>query len=93
MRKKITALAENSNYFWRLRYRDRNLGWSSWSTEISFSTTNSSLSENLLLNGGAENSTMNWTEVSGSFESILSGECAGNDSYSGASLFAVGGVC
>ena len=91
--KKITALAENTNYFWRLRYRDRNLGWSSWSAEISFSTTNSSLSENLLLNGGAENSTMNWTEVSGSFESILSGECAGNDSYSGASLFAVGGVC
>ncbi|MDG1351211.1 MAG: metallophosphoesterase [Crocinitomicaceae bacterium] len=91
--KEITQLEENSDYYWRLRYRDRNLAWSSWSDGVSFNTTSSILSENLLLNGGAENSTSNWTEVSGSFESISSGECEGNDAYSGNSLFAVGGVC
>ena len=91
--KEISSLEENTSYFWRVRYRDRNLSWSEWSNSISFNTTNSALSENLLLNSGAENGTENWNETSGSFESILSGECAGNDAHSGSYLFAVGGVC
>ena len=91
--KEISSLNENSSYFWRVRYRDRNLSWSEWSSSISFNTTSSALSENLLLNPGAENGTENWNETSGSFESILSGECEGNDALSGSYLFAVGGVC
>jgi hypothetical protein len=39
------------------------------------------------------NGTSNWTETAGSFESITSGQCAGNNARSGARLFAVGGVC
>jgi hypothetical protein len=91
--KEISSLDENSSYFWRVRYRDRNLSWSAWSNNISFTTTASTLSENLLLNPGAENGTENWNETSGAFESILSGECAGNNAHSGSYLFAVGGVC
>jgi hypothetical protein len=89
----ISALLPNTTYYWRVRYRDRNLVWSNWSEVATFQTTNSQLSANLLLNAGAENNTNNWTPVSGSFESIASGECAGNNAHSGARLFAVGGVC
>ena len=91
--REINSLQESTNYFWRVRYRDRGLGWSDWSDPIEFSTSLSIYSENLLQNPGAEDGTNSWTGVSGSFESILSGECAGNNSYSGARLFAVGGVC
>ena len=91
--KEISLLDENSSYYWRVRYRDRNLSWSDWSDGISFQTTESTLSENLLLNPGAEEGTVNWTQVSGSFEAIMSGECAGNNSHSGNFLYAVGGVC
>ncbi|MBT5438934.1 MAG: T9SS type A sorting domain-containing protein, partial [Flavobacteriales bacterium] len=91
--REISSLQESTNYFWRVRYRDRSLGWSDWSDPIGFSTSLSIYSANLLQNPGAEDGTNSWTGVSGSFESILSGECAGNNSYSGARLFAVGGVC
>ena len=91
--REVTMLNENTNYYWRVRYRDRNLSWSDWSGGISFQTTESTLSENLLLNAGAEEGTSNWTSVSGSFEAISSGECAGNNAYAGSYLFAVGGVC
>ena len=91
--REINSLQESTNYFWRVRYRDRSLGWSDWSDPIGFSTSLSIYSANLLQNPGAEDGTNSWTGVSGSFESILSGECAGNNSYSGARLFAVGGVC
>ena len=91
--REINSLQESTNYFWRVRYRDRSLGWSDWSDPIEFSTLLSVYSANLLQNPGAEDGTSSWTAVSGSFESILSGECAGNNSYSGSRLFAVGGVC
>ena len=45
------------------------------------------------MNPGAEDGVANWTQVEGSFESIASGECAGNNAHSGSRLFAVGGVC
>ena len=93
IKKEISSLEENTSYFWRVRYRDQNLSWSDWSNGISFTTTSSALSENLLLNPGAENGTEAWNETSGAFEAILSGECAGNDAHTGSYLFAVGGVC
>ena len=91
--REISTLGENTNYYWRLRYRDRQLAWSDWSQSISFSTGSSSSSDNLLMNPGAEDNVTNWTEVEGSFESIASGECAGNNAHSGSRLFAVGAVC
>ncbi|MFT4525692.1 MAG: hypothetical protein ACI85F_001847 [Bacteroidia bacterium] len=89
----ITILDPNSTYYWRLRYRDRSLGWSEWCQTVEFSTSASSLTSNLLLNGDAENGTTNWVEDAGSFESIASGDCGGINAYSGSRLFAVGGVC
>ncbi|OWY20306.1 hypothetical protein C7N43_09960 [Sphingobacteriales bacterium UPWRP_1] len=89
----ITILQENTTYFWRVRYRDQSLGWSNWSETVSFHTSPSALTANLLLNGGAEGGTANWVEIAGSFESITSGQCAGNNAHSGSRLFAVGGVC
>ena len=89
----VKNLEENKTYYWRLRYRDRSLFWSEWSDLVTFQTKPSSLSPNLLLNGGAENGTISWVEQIGSFESILSGECSGNQAFSGSRLFAVGGVC
>ena len=91
--REISILQENSGYYWRVRYRDRSLGWSEWSDAIGFSTSNSLFSANLLINPGAEDNVTGWTQVEGSFESISSGECAGNNSHSGTRLFAVGGVC
>ncbi len=89
----VTSLSGNTTYYWQVRYRDRGLGWSDWSETITFQTSNSNLTANLLLNGGAENGVADWVEVAGSLESINSGECAGNNAYSGSKLFAVGGVC
>lgn len=90
---KIEGLADNSTYFWRVRYRDRSLGWSPWSEPIRFFTGPTNATGNLLLNGGAEDGIDGWTATEGVIESILSGECAGNDAHSGDRLFAVGGVC
>lgn len=89
----VTGLSENTTYYWQVRYRDRSLAWSEWSDAVMFQTASSNLTGNLLLNGGAEDGTNNWVETQGSFESISSGECAGNDANSGSKLFAVGGVC
>ena len=91
--REISILQENSSYYWRVRYRDLSLGWSEWSDAIGFSTSNSLFSANLLINPGAEDNVTGWTQVEGSFESISSGECAGNNAHSGSRLFAVGGVC
>lgn len=89
----VTGLNENTTYYWQVRYRDKSLAWSEWSDAVTFQTSNSSLTPNLLTNGGAENDLTGWTETQGSFESINSGECAGNNAYAGSKLFAVGGVC
>ena len=86
-------LAPNTTYFWRVRYRDQSLGWSAWSDAMTFSTSASFVSPNLLQNGGAENGTSNWIQDAGSFESITSAQCGGNNAFQGSRLFAVGGVC
>ena len=52
-----TNLSDNQSYYWRVRYRNDNLDWSDWSTTKTFTTgtsTLTSLTGNLLLNGNAE---------------------------------------
>jgi acid phosphatase type 7 len=35
----IILLKPNTTYFWRVRYRDKNLNWSDWSETVSFITS------------------------------------------------------
>lgn len=89
----ILGLDENSTYWWRVRYRDRELNWSEWSTPVSFTTGASIASPNLLLNPGAEDSLANWTPVEGIVEALTNGVCNGITPNSGDRYFAVGGLC
>lgn len=87
----INSLKANTNYCWRVRYRNSNLTWSAWSTPVNFTTTTNYITSNLILNPGAESGITNWT---GDIESIPSGGCGGvPTAFQGANLFAVGGVC
>lgn len=87
------GLEENTEYCWRVRYRDEHLLWSEWSLPVNFTTGNSALSANLLFNPGAENGTADWTARTGIIESLADGECGGESPRSGAAYFAVGGLC
>ena len=89
----ILGLDENSNYWWRVRYRDRELNWSEWSSPVSFSTGASIASPNLLINAGAEDSLANWIPVEGVVEALTDGVCQGITPHSGDRYFAVGGLC
>ncbi len=89
----ITGLAENTNYFWRVRYRDRELNWSDWSAPAAFSTGESALSPNLLINPGAENDLAAWTTTEGIVETLTTEECNGISPFAGEQYFAVGGLC
>ena len=44
----ISSLDGSSNYCWRVRYRDRGLSWSDWSTPIPFVTDNSIVNNRLI---------------------------------------------
>ena len=90
---KILGLVENSTYWWRVRYRDRELNWSDWSTPVSFNTGTSIALPNLLLNPGAEDSLMHWTVTEGNVESLAAGICNGVSPNSGEKYFVVGGLC
>ena len=90
---KILGLAENANYWWRVRYRDRELNWSDWTTPVAFSTGASIAPPNLLINPGAEDSLMSWTIQEGIVESLTDGICNGISPHSGQRYFAVGGLC
>jgi hypothetical protein len=90
---KIVGLDENSSYWWRVRYRDRELNWSDWTVPVAFSTSASLASPNLLLNPGAEDSLMHWTVSEGIVESLTDGICNGISPHSGDRYFAVGGLC
>ncbi|MFT5183949.1 MAG: hypothetical protein ACI84C_001077 [Flavobacteriales bacterium] len=90
---KITGMPENASLFWRVRYRDSSLGWSSWSAAAAFSTGSSNESANLLFNQGAENAVNNWTVSQGVVESLTAGECDGTAPYTGSRYFCVGGAC
>ncbi len=89
----VNGLNENSNYCWRVRYRDQYLEWSDWSSPVSFETGTSGLTDNLLLNAGAEDGVNDWTVETGVIESLTDGECNGEAPYSGTYYFAVGGLC
>ena len=61
----INNLEPFSNYWWRVRYRDKTLNWSEWSAPVNFTTGESMAPDNLLANPGAEDSLANWTVVEG----------------------------
>ena len=90
---KILGLEGNANYWWRVRYRDRELNWSEWSTPVSFNTGASISSPNLLMNAGAEDSLMHWTVTEGIVEALTAGVCNGVSPNSGERYFIVGGLC
>ena len=89
----ISGLDENSDYWWRVRYRDRELNWTDWTTPAAFSTGASITSPNLLINPGAEDSLYNWMVVEGIVEALADGVCDGTSPHSGSRYFAVGGLC
>ena len=89
----VTSLTPTTSYCWRVRYRDKSLAWSNWSSPISFTTDSSMLTANLLTNIGAETGTTNWTATAGVIESLGAGECAGTSPYAGSKYFAVGAIC
>lgn len=87
----LASVTANTDYCWRVRYRNNNLTWSGWSTPISFTPTPPNyVSTNLLQNGDAETGTSNWT---GDIEALVSDECGSVPTYEGTNFFAVGGVC
>lgn len=89
----ILGLSENTSFWWRVRYRDKELNWSDWSVPAAFSTGESGYSQNLLRNPGSETELVNWVIDEGIVESQLAGDCAGTNPYSGDRYFAVGGLC
>ena len=90
---RVTGLAPNTTYYWRVRYRDRSLRWSNWSTIANFATTTSQNGPNLLANGNAENGTTGWIATDGVIESLTNGECNGIAPYAGTKYFALGALC
>lgn len=90
---RVTGLLPNTTYCWRVRYRDRSLQWSAWSTPITFQTGGTTFGSNLLSNGAAESGIASWTATDGVIESLASGECNGIAPYAGARYFALGALC
>jgi hypothetical protein len=82
-----------SEYCWRVRYRDQGLGWSDWSEPAAFSTGPSTITEDLIENGGAEDGVEGWTVLEGVLESLGDGECDGITPHTGERYFAIGGLC
>jgi len=89
----ILDLATESSLCWRVRFRDRSLGWSDWSEAAPFNTTASALVDLPLVNPGAEDGTDGWTVAAGALESLTDGECDGTTPHSGDRYFSVGGLC
>jgi hypothetical protein len=91
----VTNLTANTDYCWRLRYRDRGLNWSAWSSPTTFTTsnTNTAVTDELLVNTGAEDGLNNWTLLEGGLESLTDGECNGVEPHTGDYYFAIGGIC
>jgi hypothetical protein len=90
---KILGLGENTDYWWRVRYRDREMNWSDWTAAVPFLTGESMALPNLLMNAGAEDSLSNWSVIEGVVEALTAGVCEGINPHSGERYFAVGGLC
>lgn len=89
----IIGLEEFTDYWWRVRYRDKNMNWSDWSSPVAFGTGASIAAPNLLINGGSEDSLTAWTVSEGVVESLTAGICQGISPNTGERYFAVGGLC
>lgn len=86
-------LDADTDYCWRVRYRNQGLQWSQWSIPVGFSTATSTGASNLLQNPGAEDGLTDWTVSSGVMESLTDGECGGASPRTGTRYFSVGGLC
>ena len=53
----VGTLANGTRYYWRVKYRDSNANWSSWSPVTYFNTETTNIPLNGLANGGFEEST------------------------------------
>ena len=81
-------------YWWRVRYRDDGLAWSSWSTPQRFYTrVSTGVSDNIIVNSGAETGVSDWTIQTGALESLSAFECDGISPFAGSKYFAVGALC
>ena len=89
----LDDLDPETDYCWRVRYRDQSLAWSDWSAPVQFRTGTASFTANLLSNPGAEEGLDDWEVVQGVVESLESGECNGIAPHGGDRYFAVGGLC
>lgn len=89
----VTGLEPLTTYWWRVRYRDKEMNWSEWSDPVSFTTGESIALPNLLTNPGAENDLETWVIVEGVMEALTNGSCDGVTPYSGEKYFTVGGLC
>ncbi len=89
----LDDLDPETDYCWRVRYRDQALAWSAWSAPVQFRTAQASFTANLLRNPGAEDGVDDWEVVQGVVESLEGGECNGGAPHSGQRYFAVGGLC
>lgn len=90
---KILGLNENTSYWWRVRYRDREMNWSAWSEAVNFNTGTSIALPNMITNPGSEDSLSGWTITEGVVESLTAGICDGISPNTGERYFAVGGLC
>ncbi len=90
---KILGLNENTSYWWRVRYRDREMNWSAWSEAVNFTTGTSIALPNMIMNPGSEDSLSGWTITEGVVESLTAGICDGISPNYGERYFAVGGLC
>jgi purple acid phosphatase-like protein/calcineurin-like phosphoesterase family protein len=90
----VVNLQPDNTYWWRVRYRDKSLEWSPWSTTSRFETKPlDTLTSNLVLNPDAESGIVNWTATIGVIESLGPGECAGINPYQGQKYFGLGALC
>jgi|GEM_PF-586407 len=90
----VENLQPGNTYWWRVRYRDKSLAWSPWSTHERIETKSlDTLTSNLVLNPNAEIGIGNWTATIGVIESLGPGECAGINPYQGQKYFGLGALC
>ena len=89
----IIGLPANAEYLWRVRYRDKELNWSDWSVTATFTTSETTFTDNLLVNPGAEDDLVQWETTEGIVEVQTDGECNGIAPFVGEKYFAVGGIC
>ena len=89
----IQGLSANTEYKWRVRYRDREFNWSEWSEPAYFSTSHSIDRPNLIANPGAEEGLTHWQIAEGVVEALPKDTCNGIAPYKGDLYFIVGGLC